>query len=141
MRVALLVMLAGCIGSSERPVEPSGYCHGGDDSACDGSDVCARNGYCYAASAIRAVQVTWTINGAPADATTCSRTPNLEIDFHAETGDTAEDSLAFAPVPCVAGKFSIDKLPVSFVNVRLESRAVSGAGTIDASGALALDLR
>ena len=139
MRGVLLLLLTSCLGSQGRSVEPGGRCQ--SDDGCGGGEVCARNSHCYELSDIRAVQVTWTVAGEPADATTCSESPNLEIDF--QTGRDLDDDLGFAPVPCVSGKFSIDKLPLDFTRVRLGSNRLGfQSGTLDrATGELQLDLR
>jgi hypothetical protein len=134
MRGVLVLLLASCnlSGSGD---DVSGDCT--SDDACRDGQVCARSGGCYPASQIRSIQVTWTLDGQPASAETCSGSQDLEIDFHGSDGG----SLGFAPVPCVAGKFSIDKLPVSFTSVRLGRRGHWASGELDqVTGEAALDL-
>jgi len=146
MRGVLLLLLAGCSASgSDRtvdggvvPVGPGGRCEA--DTQCTGGEVCARTERCYETSQIRAVHVTWTLNGMPASATTCRGSEDLQIFFQ---GTQSEDaSLGFAPVPCVAGKYSIDKLPISFTQVQLGGGDVaSQRTTLDRStGDAMLDL-
>lgn len=148
MRAALAVTLAlaGCM-QTEPP--PGDYGSGGGpiggimcnvDTDCGSGQVCARTGECLAPSEVRTVHVTWTIGGAPANATTCASSPDLELDLPASDGSW----WGWAPVPCNEGKFTVDKLPTWFTEADLQvqgdpSSAVSG--TIDATSATAaLDL-
>src|SRR4051812_41043029 len=111
MRGVVLLLLAGCTGSSHDDVDEFGRCV--SDTACAASEVCARNGACYPPSEVRAVSVTWTIGGMAADPETCSASPDLFIEFSSGRGGRF-DRLDFAPVPCRAGRFSIDQLPTGF---------------------------
>jgi hypothetical protein len=85
-------------------------------------------------SNVRAVHVTWTINGSAADATSCASSPDLDIYFY-----TAHEgsNWGYAPVPCREGRFTVDKLPTWFDEVEL-----AGAwGTIDPmTGEASIDL-
>lgn len=129
MKLLALVALAGC------PSNQPAMCE--SDSQC-GANVCARNGECLPASEVRSVRVTWTIRGAPANATTCASMPSLYIQFD---GSTVQDSFGYAPVPCQEGVFSIDKLPSRFAQVEL---GVEGGpltiGDIQPDGTASLDL-
>jgi hypothetical protein len=108
-----------------------------NDSACAGGMVCARTETCWPASQIRGVHVIWTVKGMPAGPTTCMSIPDLELDFR-----SGEDQrpLGYSPVPCVEGKFSIDKLPVTYTMVRLGAAPSWQMTTIGADGNAALDL-
>lgn len=150
-RYALVVLLAaGCIQDpTSDPTwtdpPPSGQPGPGpiesgcqQDSDCGTNAVCARDGECLAPSDVRAAHITWTVNGAAASASSCTSTPDLELDFFSSQG-----SYGYAPVPCMEGKFSIDKLPVWFTSVSLQSQSsgASASGTIDAAtGDVTLDL-
>ena len=129
MKAVALFALAGC------PNKQPALCE--SDSQC-GANVCARNGECLPASEVRAVRVTWTIQGMPASATTCASTPSLYIQFD---GSTVQDSFGYAPVPCQEGVFSIDKLPSRFGQVELgvEGGPLSIAD-IKSDGTATLDL-
>jgi hypothetical protein len=105
--VALLLALAACPSSS------GGECI--DDRDCSGGEVCARDEWCTAASSVRQVTVTWTVNGAPATMAACTGHPDLFISFESGPGDT----LGFSPVPCFAGQYNIDKLPTRYTAVEL----------------------
>ena len=85
------------------------------DAECDG-EVCARDGTCTPASAVRAVTTTWTVRGAAADDTTCASHPTFYIAY---LGRDYGDRLGYAPVPCALGRFTIDKLPTRFRAVEL----------------------
>ncbi len=124
------------------PVDPGGFSgHGGcqRDSACSLGELCTRTGACLVASDVRAVHVSWTLSGRQADANTCRVQPNLLINIHA-SGDRGH--VSYAPVPCVAGKFSVDKLPKSFDQVELgrERGGDTRSGMIDGAGEATLDL-
>lgn len=162
MRLALLALcLAGCfVDTSSDPYDDpyddynntggggwgSGW--GGDggstsygcqsDSECGGL-VCTRSGECLPASSVRLVRTVWTIDGAPATDATCAPVPKLSITFSTSAGE----QFGYTPVPCVAGKFTVDKFPTRFTTVQL-TRAYDysggGYGTFDATGTATLDL-
>ncbi|HSD90916.1 MAG TPA: hypothetical protein VLB44_25505 [Kofleriaceae bacterium] len=125
----LLVLLAGCPGG------------GGDcqiDQDCSGSEICARNGECHAASDVRTIHVTWTIRGMPASSTTCATTPNFYILF---SSPQVSDTYGYEPVPCAAGLFTIDKLPKRFNAVELGvDGGYSELAAFDAQGNATFDL-
>lgn len=107
------------------------------DSDC-GGDVCTRNGECLAASDVWSVKVSWTIRGMPANATTCAPTPDLYLYFG---GTYANDTFGYEPVPCMAGQFTIDKLPKRYTSVELGVQGgASSYAPIDGSGHAMLDL-
>ncbi|MDB4952626.1 MAG: hypothetical protein JWO36_195 [Myxococcales bacterium] len=141
--LTLLAGLGGCItptspgdpgwtGPNGNPI--SAECH--LDTDCGGG-VCARDGTCQPAANVRAIHVTWTLRGKPADTTTCANSPDLQITF----SSSARDTLGFAPVPCRQGKFSVDKLPVWYTAVDLGLDQYGGySSAFDRSGAAAIDL-
>jgi hypothetical protein len=139
MRLALVLVFAGCIQQtySDPPPSSSGGwgtgpggtggdtsygCH--QDSEC-GSEVCARNGSCEPADSVKTVHVSWTMNDQPASQQTCAFAQDLDISFIASaTGD----EFGFSPVPCVEGKFTVDKLPVWYGTVQLSRAGDYGTG-------------
>jgi hypothetical protein len=133
MRLVPLALLAGLTGC---PVQGS-ECD--SDPECGGALVCARDHECVDASTVRAVRVTWTINGGPANTITCED-HDLYIEFASPT-DPADD-LGFRPVPCFAGQFSVDKLPRRFTEVELgfDNDFDRDFATFDANGDAMLDL-
>lgn len=148
MRALILVFAVGCL---ERPAGPSfdlpppsggdpgpRFCH--YDSSCYPGEVCARNDYCLPVNLVRFAHVRWTVSGMPASPTTCAAAPDLRL--HLNNTDHI-GPLGYAPVPCEAGVFSIDKLPLDFVHVWLgrESGDQLQEGMIDATtGEAMLDL-
>ncbi|MGE5184174.1 MAG: hypothetical protein ACM31C_19025 [Acidobacteriota bacterium] len=159
MRIALLgLLLAGCVqqdpyppgggggGGGYYPPPPSGGDGGTSygctsDASCGSGNVCARTFECLPASEVYAIHVTWTLQGQAASSTTCATAPDLQINF------TGTDGLwwGYAPVPCIEGKFSIDKMPIWYTTVQLERDSqdtTQGAtAAIDSTtGAAALDL-
>jgi hypothetical protein len=145
-RGLLLVLLPSCTWSStdggdptdpDRPVRG----HGGScqaDRECSSGELCARTGSCLPASQIYAVHVNWTVRGMAASEAACSPSPDLEIDFRASDSDAR---LGYAPVPCVEGRFTVDKLPTKFTIVRLRHGSTWETATIDAaSGDAVFDL-
>jgi hypothetical protein len=128
---------------------PTGYgCH--QDSDCGptfpgdaGSNglVCARDGECLASTAVRIIHVTWTLEGQAASTATCATAPPLELAFADPAGGS---QFGFAPVPCMEGKFTVDKMPIIYTSVSMGSEYNYGdggaKGTFDATGAVALDL-
>jgi hypothetical protein len=128
-----------CLGSGE-DVSSGRPC--GSDSVCDSGEVCARNGACFLTSMVRPIHVSWTLDEMPASAQTCSGSPDLTIDFAGTASGEFSDHLRFAPVPCEAGRYSIDKLPTTFRSVSLDGRGVIGdSGSFDDTGEAVLDLR
>ena len=125
MRGVLLLLLASCsvAGSDPTgdddgsiiPIGPGGSCQA--DRQCSGGQLCARTSQCYAPSQIRAVHVTWTLDGLPASATTCSSAESLDIYFRGDR--SLGERIGYSPVPCSSGKFSIDKLPIWYTQVEL----------------------
>ncbi len=133
MRALALVLLA-CAG-----------CPGGDDGGectldvdCSGTAVCARTSECLPASEVRPARVTWTIRGAPASDATCAPTPTFYVMF---AGSGINDTFGYAPVPCKAGLFTVDKLPVRFLSVEIGvDNGFADAQALDANGNAAFDL-
>jgi hypothetical protein len=126
----------------------SGYGGGGGstdfgchvDTDCGSNLVCARDGECLAASAVRIIHVNWTMNGQATSDTTCAHAPSLAVTF----SDPNTEMFGFAPVPCNAGRYTIDKFPSRFDTVQLtrESEYSGGASTrFDAMGNATLDLK
>ena len=108
------------------------------DAECGGL-VCARTRECLPASQVRAVHALWTVGGDAASATSCSLAPNLAITFSGGSGE----QWGYAPVPCKAGKFTVDKFPTRFTNVQLarDTDYSGGAyGTFGSDGNALLDL-
>jgi hypothetical protein len=162
----VLGLVGGCITQSSGPPyggDPGGYGGGGDDggwgtgtggtggpisygcesdTACGTGNVCARDGECLAATDVRIIHVTWTVNGQPASASTCSTSPGLDITF---LGNGAEgtDQFGFAPVPCMEGKFTVDKMPTRYAEVALEPDCLcktADTDVFDSTGSATLDL-
>ncbi|HEX4422043.1 MAG TPA: hypothetical protein VH165_29225 [Kofleriaceae bacterium] len=140
---------AGATGCSDP--DPPGFGYGlppapGDGAFCQ-SDVdcfagqqCARSNYCFAAGDLRAVHVNWTIGGMPVSSDVCSKYSDLELSFIAIPLGVQYD-LTFAPVPCVEGKFTIDKLPKNYDEIALGSTDLGyESGPVDAIGNAYIDL-
>lgn len=130
MRALLCVLALAACGSSD------GTCEVDDDC---GGDVCARNGECLPSSAVRTVRLAWTLDGQPANATTCASTPDLYVIFYSTDPN---DSFGYAPVPCDAGVFTMDKLPTRYTSAELGAQGGNNGveQAITASGELAFDL-
>lgn len=128
---------SGWGGSSGSSGMSGAGCHA--DTDCPTSYLCARTGECLTASAVRAVHTLWTVRGQPANDRTCASAPKLDITFSAGDGDT----FGFSPVPCDAGKHTVDRLPTRYRVVTLARAgdyAGGDSGSFDASGDAALDL-
>ncbi len=157
MRIALVSCfvagsLAGCLQQQNAPSDDSGwgsgYGGGGgaypsgceSDAACGTGLVCARTGECLAPSQVRIVHTSWTLKGAAASVATCVNAPDLSITFL--SGDGSE--FGYTPVPCRAGKHTVDKFPLRYTTVSLShAYEYSGGptGTFDAQGNALLDLQ
>jgi len=88
----------------------------GDTNDCPGDQVCARSSECLPADQIRSVHVNWSVRGQAASPTTCAPAPSLYLLFFS---DDPNDAFGYEPVPCVAGLFTIDKLPTRFTGVEI----------------------
>lgn len=161
MRTALLACLAfGLVGCfAERDYDDDHYWSGGSgsgwgsgwgggggtsgfgcssDSECGGL-TCTRTGECLAASQVRAVSTVWTVGDELASDTSCSAVPRLSITFSSGGGE----QFGYTPVPCKAGKFTVDKFPTRFTTVQLAREGDYGGGafgTFDSQGTAMLDL-
>jgi hypothetical protein len=152
MRIALLlaVALAGCVQPQDPgpggggggggyypppdpPPGPPGTGYGCTaDSQCGTGYVCARTYECLMPSQVRTIHAIWTMQGVMANQTSCANAPDLEIDF----SGSGADPWGYAPVPCVEGKFTIDKMPTrySYILLGREGDATGGDGAqIDAT--------
>lgn len=129
VRALAVLVLVGCISrGSESTSEPDpgwSWDPPGDSSGrvcrsnadCSSNAVCTRNRACVALDQVRAIHAIWTLSGAPATQTTCAAAPDLVIRIES----SFDGQLSFAPVPCFAGKFTVDLLPRSFDHVELGS--------------------
>lgn len=125
------------------PLDPStGGCN--DGRGCSGGLVCTRNDRCLPAGQVRAVHVTWMVSGAAPTQTSCGASPDLVVELRSSSGDRS-DGLEFSPVPCVEGKFSVDRLPIDVDRVAVTPVTTNGNGmrvdaAFDATGNAALNL-
>jgi len=126
-------MLAGC---------PLSNGTGGEckiDRDCSSDESCGRDDMCAPPSTLRQVTANWTIGGADANVMSCGTHPDLYIQF---IGSDSGDTLGYAPVPCMNGQFTVDKLPTRFRQVELGVEGgVSDRKAINTSGIATLDLR
>jgi hypothetical protein len=121
MRYAAYALMACLAGCSLTPGGTGGECV--SDSQC-GDDICARGGECTGRTSVRDVMVRWTVNGVAAGTTACNSHPDLFLQFD---GPDYGDTIRFAPVPCVAGLFNIDKLPKRYAQVELGIDGATGS--------------
>ena len=142
---ALLLVLGGCMqdnppsGDYYPPGDPGAGLMCNVDADCSTGQVCARTGECLAPSDVYTVHVTWTLQGQPASQSTCTSSPDLAIFFNAANNGY----WGYSPVPCVEGKFTVDKLPTWFTDVQLglDNSSDGTWGTIDrATGTVTIDL-
>jgi hypothetical protein len=108
------------------------------DSDCSGGDVCARDDSCWPSSELYTVKITWTIDGSAAGSASCAPFPDFIVNFYSQ-----EEEFGFAPVPCMAGEFPIDKLPTVYTTVEVADanyQYFDQSMTIDANGSASFDL-
>jgi hypothetical protein len=112
------------------------------DSSCGGDGlVCARDGECLPAAGVRSLLVRWTIHGGAASATACGSTPSFQLYFD---DSSSGDEFGFAPVPCMEGQFTLDKLPIRFDQVELltdPDGGYLGAANITSADSVSFDLQ
>lgn len=152
MRAVLVLAILGCAAGCGEPLLPDGGGPGMDpggsifspggcqDNSCPTGEVCARIGGCTPLDEIRAIHIYWTVSGKPANATTCAPAPSLYL----QVAPPDSFGIGWAPVPCSQGKFTVDKIPISFSEVDLSARYSQNPpqrGTIDAiTGEVTIDL-
>jgi hypothetical protein len=157
MRFAIaFALLAGCVQQSypdPGPTQDPGWgtgpggtggdtsyaCH--SDADCGGGDACARDGECLSPSVVRTIHVTWTVYGKAASDQSCTRVPSLDLTFINPNGD----QFGFSPVPCIEGKFTVDKMPSNYQTVNIAQTGnytqFVASGYFDTDGVAVLDLR
>ena len=126
VRLALALaalLLAGCFSSGS-----SRECAG--DADCD--EICARTGECIAADSAIEVVVEWTVAGAVPTAASCQPAAELEVVFYAGQ----EEATSFAPIPCMLGRTTYDKMPPRLDRVELIAYDDGGAVLDSGSGAI-----
>lgn len=149
MRLLLaLSLLCGCV---DEPGDSGPYVGGGDgpgsmpyddcrqDADCSSELVCARDGQCLSPSEVRATHTRWTVSGQPAGDASCANAPLLSISFDGG----GDEHVGYAPVPCDAGIFTVDKLPSWYLVVSLRREGDEGGGSsasFDADGNANIDL-
>ncbi|MCX5744947.1 MAG: hypothetical protein NT062_20865 [Proteobacteria bacterium] len=128
--VGLVLVLGACESSSGGPCAI--------DNDCSGGERCARTMECLPDAEIRSVRAEWTVGGQPPSAASCAVLGPLQVSFY---GDYVEDAIGFAPVPCVTGVFTIDKLPTRFYDAQLgPENGLPRSASLDAEGIARFDL-
>ena len=100
-----------------------------------GDLVCTRVGECASSSSVYALRVEWTVHGLATDAVgACDGVGDLEL---AISDPTTGGQHAVRPVPCAAGSFFFDKLPVGYTEVTVTAYGTGGS-YLDSSRASAI---
>ena len=100
-----------------------------------GDLVCTRVGECASANGVYALRVEWTVHGLTTDQSgACSDVGDLEL---AISDPTTGGQHAVRPVPCIAGSFFFDQLPVGYTEVSMSVYSTSG-GFLDSTRASAV---
>ena len=109
------------------------------DSDCGGGDVCSRDDMCWPSDEVHAIKVSWTIGGSAVGSASCAAYPTFMIMFY-----SYDTQFGYAPVPCIAGEFPIDKLPTIYNDVELsndsEPLAFDQTARFDLNGSASFDL-
>ena len=108
------------------------------DSDCQAGSVCVRAGQCFPQDQTRSIAVVWTVGGQPASDAACGIHADFTLQFDSDVGY----SYGYAPVPCRAGKFTVDKIATIVNFVEMFDNAGSGAAgqIVDATDQATLDL-
>ena len=110
------------------------------DANCS-AGVCARTQECLPPAAVQKVQVLWTVGRRAPDASSCANGPDVWIEFDTELDQPATgDGVTFGPMPCVLGKFTVDKLPRRFLIAGVRNRETGMWVPLDATGTAMIDL-
>ena len=112
------------------------------DADCNSAQlICSSTFQCMQPSQVRAIHVNWTLDEQPASPTTCGGAPTLQLSFTDINGTTG---WGYAPVPCAEGKFTIIKMPLTFVGALMGAENGEGSyftGTFDTTGNTTIDLQ
>jgi hypothetical protein len=92
------------------------------------------------------LRIEWTVNGIATDqAGACGNVDDLEL---AISDPTSGGQHAVRPVPCAAGSFFFDKLPLGYTEVSITAYSSGGSfldtrrgSAVGASGVVRIDLR
>jgi hypothetical protein len=84
--------------------------------------------------------VLWTIGLQVADASTCAPHPDLTVEFVTDLLPHSRQVLSFAPVACIEGEFTVDRLPLSFWIAGVKNSEAGMDVPLDASGTAFVDL-
>lgn len=123
MRLGLATIIAGMIPSLAACFTSAGNGDCLSDRDC-GELVCTRVGDCASAGAVYALRIEWTVHGLTTDdAAACADVGELELAIE---DPTTGDIHAVRPVPCEVGRFTFDKLPLSFTEVTLTAYDPAG---------------
>lgn len=109
------------------------------DAECGGGLTCTRTRECLDPALVRKVSTSWTVRGQPASTSSCTGVPRLSITFRSSAGE----EFGYTPVPCDAGKHTVDKFPTRYTTVQLAADYDYEGGdsaTFDATGNALLDL-
>lgn len=113
MRAVLVIGLLGCVActtqGSDDPAthDPDHSDRCGQDPPCGEGLVCSQPSECLAPERIYAIHINWTLSGRPANKTTCAGLPDFSVYF---SSDGSAPKLSYSPVPCAAGRFTIDRV-------------------------------
>ena len=90
------------------------------------------------ADQVAPIRVNWTIDGQAPTAALCANQPDWYLDFN----DTYQQGFGFAPVPCMAGVFSVDKMPTRYfmVEMGVENGQSLASGQFDDQGHVLFDV-
>lgn len=116
---AVLLLAPACF-----PLDDGARCR--TDRDCN--EVCADNGECASADAVRAARIEWTIAGVqptPLAPQPCIDAGVDEMTLRISTGSSS-DALTYEPVPCEVGQFSFSALPLRYDQVHLTVRGPGG---------------
>jgi hypothetical protein len=110
-----LAVLSGCLQPPPK---------GGDgilepckrDADCRSGELCAADSGCAFPRDVFTMAITWTVHGAPADVTTCAQFAAVQVSVY---GNDYEAQFGFPSFACSIGQFTIERVPVWYVDVGL----------------------
>jgi hypothetical protein len=104
-------------------------------------EVCSIAGTYLPPSEVETVNVTWTVNGQPASASSCNAIDFVNPLTVTLTDANASDLYVDADVQCAAGAFSASKVPTSAETVYVTYPGYLVGSAMLANGSATLDLR
>lgn len=124
--VLLPLVLAGCVGLDDTPIDPAAMYNGkscASDADC-GPDLCTSVLRCYEPGTFRSAHVHWSIDGTTPTQQSCDAIGDITLAVSESNGR----GILVGPLACSEGVYSMPRLPNGFIHASLR-QDTTGAKT------------